>query len=249
MKILLLLCTVLLVVMLLFTPIFNVRDIRVEGAGYYSEDEIRLASGLAPGQNAYRQIKLSPESILGLRLIDAEAAIEALPRIKEARVFIIFPNGVGIRVTERQPSLYLSYLGSYLTVDSEGYVLEVGQGDPPQDLKEVRGIEFTKYSVGKQLETDDIEQVQTAHNILDAIKKSDEKSDFELWPVVDWIDVVDDDTAMMSFDDRIIVQFDPSDNLQYTVDFAKQIFFTKLGTNERGRLEFIPDQNPSFIPD
>ena len=50
-----------------------------------------------------------------------------LPRIKEARVFIIFQNEVGISVTERNPSVYLSYLGNYLTVDPEGYVLEVNQ--------------------------------------------------------------------------------------------------------------------------
>lgn len=246
---LLLICPVLLGIMLFFTPFFNIRNIRVEGAGYYSQEEIRLASGITLGENGFRQIRFSPEAILGLRLIDAEAAIEALPRIDEARVFIIFPNEVGIRVTERYPSVYLSYLGSYLTVDPEGYVLEVSQNAPPADLKEVRGIEFTKYSVGHQLETDDIGHVRIADNIVRAIKKSDEGSEFQLWPVVDWIDIVDDDTAMMSYDDRVLVRFDPSDKLQYTIDFSKQIFFTKISTTERGRLEFIRGQNPSFIPD
>ncbi|GEM_PF-266412 len=245
----LLMCPVLLVLMLFFTPIFTVKNIRVEGAGYYSEEEIRLASGIALGENPYRQLRLSPEAILGLRLLDAETAIEALPRIKEARVFVIFPNVVGIRVAERQPSVYLPYLGSYLTVDAEGYVLEVCQGSPPEGLKEVRGIDFSSYSVGKQLETSDIGHVRLADNIVGAIRESDENSDFQLWPVVDWIDVVDEDTAMMSFDNRVVVRFDPTDRLQYTIDFAKQIFFTKIGTSERGRLEFIKGQNPSFIPD
>jgi len=245
----LLACPVLLVIMLFFTPLFSVKNIRIEGAGYYSQEEIRLASGITLGENPYRKSRLSPEAILGLRLLDAEAAVEALPRIKEARVFIIFPNQIGINVIERQPSVYLPYLGSYLTVDAEGYVLEVRQGTPPEGLKEVRGIEFSSYSVGRQLETDDIGHIRLADNIVSAIRKSDESSDFLLWPVVDWIDVVNDDTAMMSFDDRVVVRFDPSDKLQYTIDFAKQIFFTKIGTNERGRLEFIKGQNPSFIPD
>ncbi len=250
-KILLLLviCPVLLGIMLLFTPIFNIKNIRVEGAEYYNLEEIRLASGIAPGENGFRKIRFSPEAILGLRLLDAELAIEALPRIKEARVFIIFPNEVGISVTERNPSVYLSYLGSYLTVDPEGYVLEVNQNMPPAGLKELRGIEFTRYSVGQQLETDDIEHVRIADNIVRAVRKSDENSDFKLWPVVDWIDVVDDNTAMMSYDNRVVVRFDPVDKLQYTIDFSKQIFFTKISATERGRLEFIRGQNPSFIPD
>lgn len=250
-KILLLLviCPVLLGIMLLFTPLFNIKNIRVEGAGYYNLEEIRLASGITPGENGLRKIRFSPEAILGLRLLDAESAIEALPRIKEARVFIIFPNEVGISVTERNPSVYLSYLGSYLTVDPEGYVLEVSQNTPPAGLKELRGIEFTRYSVGQQLETDDIGHVRIAENIVGAVRKSDENSDFKLWPVVDWIDVVDDNTAMMSYDNRVVVRFDPTDKLQYTIDFSKQIFFTKISATERGRLEFIRGQNPSFIPD
>lgn len=244
-----LLCPVLLVAMLLFTPIFNIRNIRVEGAGYYTAEEIRLASGLTLGENAFRKIKFSPEAILGLRLLEAEAAIETLPRIKEARVFIIFPDEVGITVTERTPSVYLTYLGSYLTVDAEGYVLEVSKDGPHEDLKEVRGIDFTKYTVGRQLETDDIDHIRIADNIVRAIKKSDENSEFMLWPVVDWIDVVDCNTVMMSYDNRVVVRFDPTDRLQYTVDFSKQIFFTKIGAAERGRLEFIRGQNPSFIPE
>lgn len=240
---------VLLVVMLLFTPFFNITNIRVEGAGYYTEEQIRLASGIAPGENAFRMIRFSPEAILGLRLLDAEKSIEALPRVKDARVFIIFPNEVGITVTERTPSVYLSYLGSYLTVDAEGYVLEVSSDAPPAGLKELRGIEFTKYLVGQQLETADVEHIRIADNIVKAILRSDQNSDFLLWPVVDWIDVVDDDTAMMSYDSRIVVKFDPTDKLQYTIDFSKQIFFTKISATERGRLEFFRGQDPSFIPE
>lgn len=134
-------------------------------------------------------------------------------------------------------------------MDPEGYVLEVNQNMPPAGLKELRGIEFTRYSVGQQLETDDIEHVRIADNIVRAVRKSDENSDFKLWPVVDWIDVVDDNTAMMSYDNRVVVRFDPVDKLQYTIDFSKQIFFTKISATERGRLEFIRGQNPSFIPD
>jgi cell division protein FtsQ len=245
----LLVIPLLMVIMLLFTPFFNITNIRVEGAGYYTPEQIRLASGITPGENGFRKIRFSPEALLGLRLLDAEESVEALPRIKEARVFIIFPNEVGINVTERYPSVYLSYLGSYLTVDAEGYVLEVSRDAPPKDLKELRGIDFTKYSVGQQLETADAGHVRIADNIVRALKKSDENSEFLLWPVVDWIDVVDDNTAMMSYDNRVVVRFDPADRLQYTIDFSKQIFFTKISATERGRLEFIRGQNPSFIPD
>ena len=240
---------VLVAVMTLYTPLFNISQIQVFGADYYSVDEIRLASGILPGENGFQKISLSPEAILGMRLTDAEEAIKVLPYVKEARVRLIFPNSVKITITERQPAAYLTYLGNYLTVDSEGVVLEVDQSPPKEDLKEVRGVEFTKYTTGKPLETDDIDYIRIAANITTAVKKSDSESEFLMWPMVNWIDVVDANTTLVSLDNRVIMRFDPSDKLQYVIDFAKEIFFTKLTTSERGRLEFVPGQDPSFIPD
>ena len=54
---------------------------------------------------------------------------------------------------------------------------------------------------------------------------------------------------MISLDNRIIVRFNPKDKLQYVVDFTKEVFFKKISAQEKGRLEFSGDQNPSFIPD
>lgn len=239
----------LLSVMVLYTPIFNITRINVTGAGYYSADDIRRASGIVPGENGFRKISLSPEAILGLRITDAENSIKALPHVKEARVRLVFPNSVNIVITERQPAAYLAYLGNYLTVDSDGYVMDVGQSPPEGDLKEIRGIEFTRYSIGKRIEATDIDYIRVGSDILAAIKKSDADSEFLMWPLVNWVDIVDGNSVLMSLDNRIIVRFDPTDKLQYTMDFTKQIFFTKINTNERGRLEFAPGQNPSFIPD
>ena len=239
----------LLSVMILYTPLFNISQIQVSGSSYYSVDEIRLASGILPGENGFKKIRLSPEAILGLRLTDAEEAIKALPFVKDAQVKLIFPNSVNITITERQPAVYLVYLGNYLIADADGFVLEVSQNPPQENLKEVRGVEFTKYTTGKQLETDDLDYIRIASNITEAVKKSDSESEFLMLPMVNWIDVVDANTTLMSLDNRVIMRFDPADKLQYTIDFGKQIFFTKINTNERGRLEFVPGQNPSFIPD
>jgi cell division protein FtsQ len=249
--ILLLLPTMLILslVMILYTPLFNIMHIDVSGAEFYSADEIVQASGIHPGENGYRKIRISPEAILGLRLIDAEDAIEALSYVKEAVVRLVFPNSVKITITERKPAACIVYLGSFLTIDDDGYVLEVSSNRPPEDLKEIRGVDFTKYAIGERLESDNIGYVHIADDIVKAVKRSDSNSDFLMWPMIDWIDIVNSKSALMSLDNRVLVRFDPTDNLQYTIDFAKQIFFTKISTNERGRLEFVPGLDPSFIPE
>lgn len=240
----------LLSVALLFTPLFNITEITVSGASRYNSEDIKRLSGILPGDNAYMKIKFQPEAILGLRLIDSENAIKSLPYIRDADVWIEFPNKLVIEVSERQPAAYLNYLGNYLVVDSDGYVLEVANTPPRESFMEIRGIDFTKYAIGKQLETEDLAHVKTAVTIIEAIKRSDEFTEFKLWQVVDWIDIVDDDTALVSLDKRLFARFDPtSDKLQYYIDYTKVVFFTQTTTQGRGMLVFYNNQNPSFMPE
>ncbi len=238
-----------IMLILLFAPFLNIHSIEVYGENHYNEDEIRNLSGILPGENGFRQIPLSPEAILSLRLTEAEQKLKALPYVKSAVVRLVFPDTVAVTITERTPAAYIVYLGSYLTVDEEGYVLEVTATAPSEELKELRGIHFTKYAVGGRLEADNISLVRLGVDVLNAVKNSDSSSKFVMWDVLDWVDMVGSESAMLSLDRRVVVRFDPADKLQYTIDFTKQIFFTKLSSHEAGRLEFLNNEDPSFIPE
>lgn len=234
--------------MLLYAPVFSISYIEVSGSTRYSEEVIKEMSGLKIGQNGYRGLKLSASSLFELRLLDSEKSINRLPYVKDSKVTIVFPNGVRIKITERQPAAYIRYLDNYLTVDGEGYVLESSNEVPGQDLKEIRGIDFSKYTIGGPLEASNTELIKIACSIINAVKSSDINSELKLYSVLDWIDISDRNNALMSLDNRIIVRFSPDDKLQYKIDFTKEIFFKKLNSKEEGRLEFTENQNPSFIP-
>ncbi|HHW21464.1 MAG TPA: FtsQ-type POTRA domain-containing protein [Clostridiaceae bacterium] len=234
---------------LLFAPIFNIREIEVYGSSKYPDDVIREASGIIIGENGFRQLSLKPESILDLRLLDSEERIKRLSYVKSCTVRLHLPDRVSIAITEREPAAYLVYFDNYLVVDEQGYVLEVQNERPDGLLKEIRGIDFIKYSLGGQLEASDVSLIRTGVTIINTIRISDEYSNLKLFDVLDWVDMVDRNTAMISLDKRIIVRFDPQDKLQYTIDFTKEIFFKKISSKETGRLEFSGDHYPSFIPD
>jgi hypothetical protein len=127
--------------------------------------------------------------------------------------------------------------------------LEAGNSEPPQGLKEIRGIDFKKYTIGGQLEESEISLIITGVEIINTINNSDKTTDIKLADVLDWVDVISENNAILSLDNRIIVRFNPKDKLQYTIDFTKEIFFKKISTKETGRIEFSGNQNPSFIPD
>jgi len=239
----------LILLIILYAPIFNISAITVSGSTKYSAEEIKQRSGLVPGENGFRKLKLTPESILELRLVDSETKINQLPYIKSSRVRLRFPDRVEITVTERKAEAFIKYLDSYLIVDREGFVLEVMAERPEKIYKEIKGIEFAKYSIGGQLEAQDIGIVKLAVSIIDAIKSSDSNDTFKLYDVMDWVDIIDSNNAMLSLDGRILVQLNPAAKLQYTIDFTKEIFFKKLNSKETGRILFPEGQNPNFIPE
>lgn len=238
-----------ILLILLFSPIFNIRNIDVGGSLKYSHEEIVNSSELKLGENAFRRLRIAPEAIFELRLLDAEKKIKQLPYVKECTVKIVFPNSIRIQITDRDPAAYLVYFDNYLTVDEQGFVLEVGNNKSGDNLKEIRGIDFNKYSLGGQLEASDISLIRIGVEIISTINRSDGDSETKLADVLDWVDIINDSSAMISLDNRIIVRFNPKDKLQYTMDFTKEIFFKKISTNESGRIEFSGDQYPNFTPD
>lgn len=236
-------------VFLLFAPFFNIKSIKVEGSSRYTAEKIIETSGIMIGENGFRKLRLDPEAILELRLFDSEEKIGQLPYVKSCTVKIVFPDSIIIHITEREPAAYIVYFDNYLTVDAQGYVLEAGNSEPPQGLKEIRGIDFKKYTIGGQLEESEISLIITGVEIINTINNSDKTTDIKLADVLDWVDVISENNAILSLDNRIIVRFNPKDKLQYTIDFTKEIFFKKISTKETGRIEFSGNQNPSFIPD
>ncbi|HHY63834.1 MAG TPA: FtsQ-type POTRA domain-containing protein [Clostridiaceae bacterium] len=237
-----------ILLILLYSPIFGIKAIEVYGSTRYTASEIIEASGLVVGENGLRLLQIKPDSILDLRLLGAEENVKRLSYVKTCTVRLHLPGTVSIAITEREPAAYLVYFDNYLIVDEQGYVLEVRNEKPGEPLKEIRGIDFSRYTIGGQLEASDVSLIRTGVTIINTIKTSDEYTSLKLFSVLDWVDMVDRNTAMLSLDKRIIVRFDPQDKLQYSIDFTREIFFKKIGSQETGRLEFS-GENPGFIPD
>ena len=62
------------------------------------------------GENGFRKLRLRPEAILELRLLDSEEKINQLPYVKSCTVKIDFPDNVKIQITEREPAAYIVLL-------------------------------------------------------------------------------------------------------------------------------------------
>ncbi len=104
-------------VIVLRSPVLDVDEITVVGAGHLTPDDIREASGVDRGA-----------PILLADLAAAAADVEALPWVASADITRDLPGRVHIEVREREPVAVLSGDGSAALVDVEGRVLDRTEG-------------------------------------------------------------------------------------------------------------------------
>jgi len=103
--------------------LFAIEDVTVEGADQADPEAVDAVV----------------EELLGTPVLRAdtdaaEAALEAIPQVQDARVTTDFPHGARIEVRERTAmATYEGTDGSYRVIDSQGRVLEVVD-EPPEEL-------------------------------------------------------------------------------------------------------------------
>ena len=179
-----------LVSVLLWSPLLEIRTLDVTGQEKCSTEEILQASGLAAGANPLLPIEWRRGEWPRPNLISAAERIRRLPWVETASVDWLPLHAVRIRIAERKPFAVLPYLGGSLMLDANGVVLESVNGDLPADVREIRGIRFAGYANGRMPETEDPQLLQTGLGVLKALKQSGTGEGPRLFDVVRWVDVL-----------------------------------------------------------
>jgi hypothetical protein len=125
---------------------FVARTLSIEGATWTGDDAVRATIGALEGANLFT-----------LRTGDLEQRLVTLPAVRSALVSIALPDGIGIRLQEREPLLVWQTGDDRWLVDREGMVFaRLGEDPPPQaaGLAVVEDVRpgSTGLQVGSQLD-------------------------------------------------------------------------------------------------
>lgn len=115
-----------LVLVLYFTPVLSVRDVRVRAGGSVVEQEVVEAAGIELGTPMLR--------------VDESAVRERLagvPAVAGVDVALSWPSEVVLRVDERTPRAFLAEGGGARLVDGSGVVFDRAD-EPPEGLPQLR---------------------------------------------------------------------------------------------------------------
>lgn len=125
----------------LHSAFFNVARIEVKGNRYFTREEILSFADLSTGRN-----------IFAMDTNASQAALASQPRIASAAIRKQYPDKLLVSVAERKPVAILSYGGSFLELDKNGYVLGVLGDNQPIDLPMITGQSPNYVRTGSRLE-------------------------------------------------------------------------------------------------
>lgn len=146
------------VALFLVNRVFVVRGVEVSGAGSVPAQDVVRLSGIRLGGrlNALDRetIALNVESTGALAFVDLEKR---------------YPNTVLLTVRERTQDAMILQAGKVLVLDSDGYVISVGDRLPEAAMPYVTGLRPSSYQLGRQLDAAD-GRLNAMRAVLEALR-------------------------------------------------------------------------------
>lgn len=142
------------------SPIFYIKNIQVMNHEQVNTDTIISLSELKTEENIFR----FSSSIVAKK-------IKENAYIKDVKIHRKLPNTIQIEVEERKHSYSVDFLGKYAYIDTQGYILEIGEDSKQKPI--LQGIETPEEQVegGKRLNKEDLEKLEDVIKIINATKE------------------------------------------------------------------------------
>lgn len=143
----------------MFSPLFNIKTIEVEGNEIISVNEIISLSQIQIDENTF---KLNKRKIIN--------QIKENAYIDEVIITRKLPSNITIKVEERKPSYILEYAGSYIYLDKQGYMLEINTEKLELPILQGAATETSEFVVGNRLCIEDLEKISSLIKIMELAK-------------------------------------------------------------------------------
>ena len=228
-KILLLLAIITGVLLFLFvSPVFNIKEISVQGNSKINADEIKSLSKLNIEENIF---KFSSKEI--------EKNIKENAYVNTVQVGRKFPSTVEINITERVAKYQLEYGNAFIYIDENGYILEISNENI--NLPIIRGYETAQENIktGNKLTEEDCNRLVTVEKFLKSAQN------YEIYDIITYIDISNDKEYKMELPSKgKIAYLGDNTNINDKILILKEILTREEGKN--GEI-FINDLNKIFF--
>lgn len=218
------------IIFCLTTPIFNVKEVVVNGNEQVSSEEIVSLSQIQLNQNTFKNSKSKI-----IKNVKENAYIE------NVSVKRILPDKIQITVEERYIKFMVKLLSSYAYINSQGYILEISE-----ETKEVPTIEGTstpeeEMIAGNRLNEEDLKKLEVVLKMMSNCEEN------EISQYVTSINIQDESNYIMYLAEKSkTVYLGDNSSLSEKILYVKAIMDAEEGN--AGTIFLNGDLNDGFKP-
>ncbi len=174
-----------LIVVTMFSPLFNIKSILVTGNNKITQNEIISLSQVQLEENTYKINKYK-----------VKQRIKENAYIEDVTIKRKLPSELQISIVERQVAFMIEYGASFVYIDNQGYILEISENK--LELPILQGIqtESAQFEAGKRLEIEDLQKMNTVLKIMEIAKNNDISN------IITRIDIEDEENYKIIFETK-----------------------------------------------
>jgi cell division protein FtsQ len=149
-------------IIVIYSPMFNIKSIEVEGNERLSKDKIIEISGLKNDVNMFKYTKIQIVNSL-----TKNAYIESVEVTRK------LPGTIGIKVTERHPTYMLQFADSFVYINNQGYILEISNERIDTPIIVGFKTDLNNIKPGNRVDIEDLKQLNMVIKIIGICEDND----------------------------------------------------------------------------
>ena len=152
----LLILLVIAIVIIMFSPLFNIKTITVTGNEKITENEIISLSEIKKDENTFKVNKTS-----------AIKKIKENPYIEEVQIKRNLPSEIQIIIEERKPKFQLEFGSDFVYINNQGYILEISSEKLELPILQGQVTEEANLTPGGRIDKKDLKKLSKVLEIME----------------------------------------------------------------------------------
>ena len=152
----LIILSILLLIFLMISPIFNITNIEVEGNTLLSKEKVISLSEIQIGENIFR---INDRKVK--EKLKSNAYIESIQIQRK------FPSDINIIVDERSIRYMIEYADGYVYINSQGYMMDISNERKEVPILIGYSTDINNIAIGNRLNIEDLNKLQVENDIIE----------------------------------------------------------------------------------
>lgn len=169
----------------MYSPLFNIKEIKVEGNNTVTKNEIISLS----------QIQIE-KNIFEINKNKIREQIKENPYIEDVNTIRKLPSTIVLKVQEREPAYLLEYAASYIYLDKQGYILEINTEKLELPILQGAVTETSEFTVGNRLCKEDLEKLSMVLKVIELANTN------EIYNLITRIDIEKKENLKLIFETK-----------------------------------------------